>query len=154
MICRSKLQQSSKNHFSYLKDTFRLTYVKNRGAFLSLGSSFSESLRYWSLKVFPVVLLIGLILHMLFSKSMTAWQLVAFSFILGGGISNIYDRLLYESVVDFMNMGFGEFHNTFNIRDIRTGIFNVADVSIMIGLFMMIPVMFAKTPKEPEEVKA
>ena len=132
---------------------FKLTYVKNEGAFLSLGSKLSETFRYWALKIFPILLLIGLFIHMLLSKTMTLWQLIAFSFILGGGLSNIYDRILYGSVVDFMNMGveLGE-------RTIRTGIFNFADVSIMTGLFMMIPVMFSKekppekTPKESEEV--
>ena len=146
------LQEASKNHFSYLGDTFRLTYVKNRGAFLSLGSSLSETFRYWALKVFPVLLLIGLVLHMLFSQTLTWWQLVAFSFILGGGLSNIYDRLLYESVVDFMNMGFGVVFDWIGIKDIRTGIFNVADVSIMTGLFMMLPTMFSKKP-DSEAVK-
>ena len=140
------LQEASKSHFSYLGDTFRLTFVKNRGAFLSLGSTFSETFRYWALKVFPVLLLIGLILHMLFSQTLTWWQLAAFSFILGGGLSNIYDRLLYESVVDFMNMGFGVIFDWIGINDIRTGIFNIADVSIMTGLFMMLPSMFSKKP--------
>ena len=124
---------------SYLNNTFRLTFVKNEGAFLSLGSKLSEKFHYWTLKIFPIVLLIGLLLHMLFSKTLTTWQLIAFSFILGGGVSNIYDRVLYGSVVDFMNMG---------ISNLRTGIFNFADVSIMTGLFMMLPTMFSKKPAD------
>ena len=124
---------------SYLNNTFRLTYVKNEGAFLSLGSKLSEKFHYWALKIFPIVLLVGLLLHMLFSKSLTMWQLIAFSFILGGGISNIYDRVLFGNVIDFMNMG---------IDSLRTGIFNFADVSIMTGLFMMLPTMFSKKPAE------
>lgn len=126
---------------SYLADTFRLTYVKNEGAFLSLGSQLSESYRNWALKIFPVVLLIGLLAHMILSKTMTVWQLVAFCFILGGGISNIYDRLEYGSVIDFMNLG---------IKNLRTGIFNFADVSIMTGLFMMLPTMFKKKKQEEQ----
>lgn len=126
---------------SYLGDTFRLTYVRNEGAFLSLGSNFSSNLRYWALKVFPVLLLTGLLLHLMFSKTLTWWQIIAFSFILGGGISNVYDRLLYGSVIDFMNMG---------IQNLRTGIFNFADTSIMTGLFMMIPTIFQRKPGEKE----
>ena len=118
---------------------FKLTYVKNEGAFLSLGSKLSENLRYWALKIFPILLLVGLFIHMLLSKTMTLWQLIAFSFILGGGLSNIYDRMLYGSVVDFMNMGID-----IGGRKIRTGIFNFADVSIMTGLFMMLPSIFTK----------
>ena len=125
---------------SYLNNTFRLTFVKNEGAFLSLGSKLSKNFQYWALKIFPTVLLTGLLLHIIFSQSLTLWQIIAFSFILGGGISNVYDRMIYGSVVDFMNMG---------INTLRTGIFNFADVSIMTGLFMMIPTMF--TSKKEEE---
>ncbi len=124
---------------SYLSNSFRLTYVKNEGAFLSLGSQLSETFQYWALKIFPILLLGGLLLHMVFSKQLNTWQLIAFSFILGGGISNVYDRILFGSVIDFMNMG---------ISSLRTGIFNFADVSIMTGLFMMLPTMFTKTKEE------
>ncbi len=47
-----------------------------------------------------------------------------------GGVSNWIDRLLGGSVVDFLNVGIGW---------MRTGVFNVADVAIMLGiaLFML-----------------
>ena len=123
----------------YLNDFFRLTYVMNDGAFLSLGSDLPGSLRFWTLKVFPVALLVGLFFYLVFSKTMSIWQIIAFSFILGGGISNIYDRLLYGEVVDFMNLGIPNW--------IRTGIFNFADTSIMTGFFMMIPSFFTQGKK-------
>ena len=125
---------------SYLGDTFRLTYAENDGAFLSLGSNFNETLRTITLKAFPVLMLTGLFFYTLLSKSLSLMQVLSFSFILGGGISNIYDRLSYGSVIDFMNMGIGS---------LRTGIFNVADMAIMLGLFIMIPFLFQK----PEEEK-
>lgn len=126
----------------YLFDTFSLTYAENDGAFLSLGTNFPKVLQHWLLKVFPVVLLVGLFLYTLFSKQLDRWSVIAFSFILGGGISNIYDRLLYEYVVDFMVMGVGQ---------LRTGIFNFADVAIMTGLFMMLPVMIKSGKSKKEE---
>lgn len=140
--CDQKTKQLAKQQLenaadiSYLNDFFKLTYVENTGAFLSLGSTLSGKVRHWALKVFPVILLFGLLLYTLFSKKLDNWSIIAFSFILGGGISNIYDRLLYNGVIDFMNMGFG---------NLRTGIFNFADVSIMIGLFMMLPTLFKKS---------
>ena len=132
-IAKSTLQGSPSRH--YLGDTFRLLFVENEGAFLSLGSGLSGDLRYWILTLLPLLILGFLLLYTLFSKSLNRWQIIAYSFILGGGISNIYDRMLYGKVVDFMNMGVGE---------LRTGIFNFADVSIMVGLFMMIPYLFKK----------
>ncbi len=129
---------------SYLNDFFRLTFARNTGAFLSLGSGLSDDWRYWVLTILPVLVLLFLLYQTLFSKTMSQWQIIAFSAILGGGLSNIYDRLMYGSVVDFLNMGIG---------DLRTGIFNVADMGIMAGLFMMLPLMFKRTPKAPAEPK-
>lgn len=127
---------------SFWGDFFRLTYVENKGAFLSMGSGLSDGVRYWVLHLFPVVLLGALTLYAILSKSLNRWQIIAMAFIIGGGISNVYDRLLYGQVTDFMNMGaFG----------VRTGIFNFADVSIMAGLFIMLPFAFQKEKKEEDE---
>ena len=87
-------------------------------------------------------MLLGLFAYIAFAKHMNIWQTIAFSAILGGGISNIYDRLLYGGVIDFMNMGFGS---------LRTGIFNIADICIMIGLFMMLPEIIKANKAEQKE---
>ena len=130
---------------SYLNDFFRITFARNTGAFLSLGSGLSEDWRYWALTILPIIVLLYLLYQTLFSKTMSQWQIIAFSGILGGGLSNIYDRVMYGSVVDFLNMGIG---------DLRTGIFNVADMAIMGGLFMMLPLMFKRSPKKEADVPA
>ncbi len=122
---------------SFLNDMFRLVYAENTGAFLSLGSGMDEKLRYWVLAIIPVVVLLVIAWQALTSKNMPNMQTLAFGFILGGGLSNIYDRITIGKVVDFMNLGIG---------DLRTGIFNVADMAIMLGLFMMLPFLFRRTP--------
>ncbi|NRB51963.1 MAG: signal peptidase II [Saprospiraceae bacterium] len=121
-----------------LGDFFRLSYAENKGAFLSWGAEWSKGFQTFLLHFLPVVLLVGLLGYTFFSKQLSHWQIIAFSFIIGGGVSNIYDRLLYGRVVDFMNMGIG---------DLRTGIFNFADVSIMIGLFILLPFIFKQEPE-------
>lgn len=120
---------------SYLDDIFRLVYAENTGAFLSLGSGMNDTLRYWVLAVVPVLVLLYIFFHVLTAKNLHIVQQAAFGFILGGGLSNIYDRIMEGRVVDFMNMGVGT---------LRTGIFNVADMSIMLGLFLMVPFLFQK----------
>lgn len=124
---------------SYLNDVFRLVYAENTGAFLSLGSGMNDTLRYWVLAVVPVLVLLYIFFHVLTAKNLHVVQQAAFGFILGGGLSNIYDRIMEGRVVDFMNMGFGT---------LRTGIFNVADMSIMLGLFLMVPFLFQKQTHE------
>lgn len=125
---------------SYFNDVFRLVYAENTGAFLSLGSDMNDTLRYWVLAVVPVLVLLYIFFHVLTAKNLHVVQQAAFGFILGGGLSNIFDRIMEGRVVDFMNMGFGT---------LRTGIFNVADMSIMLGLFLMVPFLFQnQTPVE------
>lgn len=49
---------------------------------------------------------------------------VGLAFAIGGGIGNIYDRILFGSVTDFMHL---------KASFLQTGIFNMADVSVMVG---------------------
>ncbi len=57
-------------------------------------------------------------------------SLVALSMILSGGASNLYDRILNNgAVIDFLNIGLGS---------IRTGVFNIADIVIVVGVLMFI----------------
>ena len=72
------------------------------------------------------------------------WQRIAFAFIIAGGGSNIIDLILEGKVVDFLNIGIGDF---------RSGIFNIADMAIMAGLFLILPMAFkSSVPKEKESV--
>ncbi len=112
---------------SYFNDIFRIVYAENNGAFLSMGSDLSDDWRFLILSVLPIIILIVFLLYTLFSKEVDLKNAIAFSFILGGGLSNIIDRIAYGSVIDFMNMGIGS---------LRTGIFNVADLSIIAGVVL------------------
>ena len=55
--------------------------------------------------------------------------LVGMALFVAGGSSNLLDRLTRGSVIDFMNVGLGP---------LRTGIFNVADMAIMLGAGLVI----------------
>jgi signal peptidase II len=106
-----------------------LTRVENSGAFLSIGDSLSLPVKFVVLILVPfTALLVGI--FFLFSRSsLSRSTLFALSFIVGGGFGNIYDRYIYGSVTDFMHVDFVVF---------RTGIFNMADVSIMVGVFIIL----------------
>ena len=51
------------------------------------------------------------------------------AFFVAGGGSNLVDRALHGAVVDFLNVGIGP---------LRTGIFNVADMAIMLGAALLV----------------
>jgi signal peptidase II len=113
---------------TFMGDVFRLEYAENTGAFLSLGAHLPEAVRFWIFIAFSGVFLWMIAFH-IFSKDMSTLRMMGLSLMLGGGIGNLIDRILRGSVIDFMNMGLGS---------LRTGIFNVADVAIMAGLFILI----------------
>lgn len=128
----------------YLNDMLRLTFVRNTGAFLSLGSELGPVLRPILLNLLPAILLIALLVYIFRERNLNRWQLVALALIVGGGLSNIVDRLLHGNVVDMLHLkAFG----------LQTGIFNVADMAIMAGMFMMLPFVFKKDPAPEEQTE-
>ena len=77
------------------------------------------------LTVLPVLVLCAALAFVVLKKNMSDLTMLAICFMVGGGIGNIYDRILYGSVTDFLHIDFGLF---------QTGIFNLADVAIMSGV--------------------
>lgn len=113
-----------------LGNLFVLQLVKNDGAFLSLGSDWPYFYRLIFLILLPIIVIFSIGVVILKSNRFSSFSLISFALILGGGIGNLWDRLLNDGlVVDFMNLGIG---------NLRTGIFNFADVFIMFGLGMLL----------------
>jgi len=127
---------------SYLGDSFRIIYAENEGAFLSLGSELPENVRFWLLAIIPILALGYFGFTLFFNTTVGQWQRIAFAFIISGGGSNIMDRILEGKVVDFLNIGIGTF---------RSGIFNIADMAIMAGLFLILPMAFKSSAPKKEE---
>ncbi len=127
---------------SYFNDMFRWIFAENEGAFLGWGSELTGIWNILLLKILPIMLILGLFYMTLFSKDLLKNQIVPFSLILGGGLSNLIDRILYGKVVDFMNVGIG---------DLRTGIFNIADMVILTGIIWYFFTNFTKV--DPAEIE-
>ena len=120
---------SEYEHISVIKDRFTLTKVENSGAFLSLGDNMPYIFRLIILSGLPIVFL-GYGLYFLFTKqNLPKTFQIALCFLIGGGIGNLYDRIVHGSVTDFMHMDFKIF---------QTGVFNFADISIMIGVGILL----------------
>lgn len=128
----------------YLGDTVRIEYATNTGAFLGLGDSLPKNVRFWLFNVFTSVVIAGIFIYLLAASRMKAFESLAFALLVSGGIGNLIDRVMRGGyVVDFMNLGVGK---------LRTGIFNVADVAIMTGIFLLLTYKFFES--EPEEADA
>ena len=101
---------------------FKLDFVKNYGAAFNL---FSGSRIFLSLiSILFSILLIYLILR---KNTLNSYDLISYSFILGGTIGNGIDRINKGFVVDFINL---------NI--INFPVFNIADISINIGFIFLL----------------
>jgi signal peptidase II len=112
---------------------FRFEYAENTGAFLGMGADLPDWERYLLLTLFSSGILIGLTVFLFLKKDLTKLDIYGYGLILAGGVSNMIDRIRAGVVIDFMNMGIG---------DLRTGIFNVADISIMGGLVLVLVAHF------------
>jgi len=88
--------------------------------------SFNETIFYNALTF--LILIIILIIFFMLSKS-NGIKKYSLMMILGGAIGNIYDRIFYKAVPDFIDFHIGNFH---------WFIFNVADIFITLGVIFMI----------------
>ena len=127
-IAKSVLPKAST--VSYLGDVVRFQLVHNSGAFMSLGASLPEAWRKGLFLVGVGALLLGLLLYAVLSRRIeTPGLAIALAMIAGGGLGNILDRIAYDGgVIDFIDIGFGP---------LRTGVFNVADVVITVGMLLV-----------------
>jgi signal peptidase II len=106
---------------------FDLRYVENRGVSMGLLTAGSETAR-WLL----VALTVGI------AAFVTAWlwreknrgDAIALSFVLGGALGNILDRVRFGYVVDFADLHFGDVHPFL--------VFNVGDAAITIGVLLLL----------------
>ena len=117
---------SYKEVIDIIPDYFILTYVENRGAFLGVGANFNPILKNILLLIFPSMVLLLVLWHLLSKTNLSKSAVIGLTFLIGGGIGNIYDRILYGSVTDFFHIDLGGIF--------KTGIFNMADVSVMVGM--------------------
>lgn len=110
----------------------------NHGAFLSLGAEMSDSTRNIIFIYGVLAILAGLLAWLLRSSKLSRVEVIAIACVLGGGLSNLLDRCVYDGrVYDFLNVGIGH---------LRTGIFNVADVGIMLGVALL---LLGRTKRNP-----
>ena len=109
---------------------FQLIWVENKGAFLGMGSDMNPTLRLIFLLILPTLVLLYVIYYIVKTKDLDRLSLIAFCCIIGGGIANVFDRIVFGEVTDFFFIDLGGVF--------KTGIFNVADLSVTTGMIMLL----------------
>ncbi|SKB15883.1 Lipoprotein signal peptidase [Planktothrix sp. PCC 11201] len=115
------------------RDVFHLTYVTNTGAAFSL---FSNGGILW-LRWLSLLVSLGLMAMAWFGPRLHRWEQVGYGLILGGALGNGIDRFISGHVVDFLDF-----------RLINFPVFNLADISINIGIWCLIIAMFTQLKPE------
>ena len=122
----------------FLNNIFILVYTENTGAFLSLGRNWNIYVKYFVLLIIPIIVCIAGLLYLMIKETKN-YRIITCSCVIGGGIGNLVDRLFKEfTVIDFMYFGIG---------NIKTGILNVADLSVTFGILILIIIESVQTKK-------
>lgn len=122
---------------SIIDKIFSFTFVENRGA--AFGIFQGKTL---ALSIITIVIIIGIVYFYIRLPKTRVYKFIRFSLILiiSGALGNLIDRIFRGYVVDF-------FHATF----INFPVFNMADIYVVVGAFLMavLVIFFVKD----EEVK-
>ena len=130
VLVRTTMVRGGKGQINVIKDYFQLIWVENKGAFLGMGSDMDPTLKFIFLLILPTLVLIYVIYYIVKTKELDRLSLIAFCCIIGGGIANVFDRIVYGEVTDFFFINLGGIF--------KTGIFNVADFSVTTGMILLL----------------
>ena len=133
------LQSSGINIDFYINSFLNFYLVWNTGIGFGLASM-ETNIYYHILTLIISIINIGLIFLLIKSKEINAYL---FALIIGGSLGNLFDRLYYYAVPDFIDLHVGHFH---------WFIFNIADIFITVGIIGLIFVELLKKKKTHENV--
>jgi signal peptidase II len=106
---------------------FNLTLAYNTGAAFSFLNS-AGGWQLWLFAIIAAIVSVGLLIWLQRLKYQQRWPSIAVSLILAGALGNLWDRINYNHVVDFIQLHAGDFY---------WPVFNVADSAICLGAFML-----------------
>ena len=126
----SKFYVISQNEKNFTPDLFTSKYLNisliwNEGIAFGL-LSFNEGHFYNSLTILIAIIIIVIFFMILRNKGLKKYSLLM---ILGGALGNLYDRIFFKAVPDFIDFHIGNFH---------WFIFNVSDIFISLGVLFLI----------------
>ena len=125
--------------WKYITNFFNLVIVWNRG--ISFGMFQSGETGRWLLVGFSSLVCFGLSIWLL--RQNRSWPVYALSFVIGGAVGNIADRVIRGAVADFFD---------FHILGYHWPAFNIADSAITIGVVMLLYDSFRPFGVESKEV--
>lgn len=117
-----------------IQNVLHLTYLENTGAAFGILKN-----NRWVFLIISTVAIIALLAYIAKFPPKSKWLGVGLSFIVGGGIGNMIDRVLLGYVVDFIDF-----------RLINFAVFNVADSFVCVGAVLVLIYVFFFSDKKKE----
>ena len=108
---------------------FSLTYLRNRGGAFGVLAGLPEGWRVAFFVVFALATVAALVWMLRNSEPDDLVQRLALSAVIGGAVGNLYDRIRYGDVIDFLDVYAGDWH---------WPAFNVADSFISCGVVLLV----------------
>ena len=133
------LQNSGIDIDFYISPLLNFYLVWNTGIGFGLVSM-EASVYYHILTLIIVIINIGLIFLLMKSKGIYTYLI---TFVIGGSLGNLFDRIYYYAVPDFIDLHLGNYH---------WFIFNVADIFITVGIIGLILIELLKKEKISKNV--
>lgn len=121
---------------------WRIIHVHNEGAAFSFLAEHSG----WQ-QIFFSLLAVFISLYLVFlltkNKANMLWKNISYALVIGGACGNLYDRLAYNYVIDFL-----DFFVVYNGAEHHYPAFNIADCGICVGVFMLVVYEFFMNKKK------
>jgi len=114
---------------------FNITYVRNTGVAFGILDPVSLPLKSTVLAVLTLVAITGVLVYSWRTPANQTLLQAALSLILAGALGNLYDRVVYGYVIDFIEVYY---------RTYRWPSFNVADSAITTGVGLLVLQIFRK----------
>ena len=123
--------------YFFINNYLNLNLVFNTG--IGFGLFSLNTGVYYNMLSMLIFLIILMLIYLMFQSKTS--EKIFFSFIIGGAIGNLYDRIIYKAVPDFIDFHFKDFH---------WFTFNIADIFISLGIIFMIlnEVLYKKQKNE------
>ncbi len=138
-------QLSPLSQYKFVFNLLTIERVQNTGAFLSLGDTLKGPVKVIILNIVPLLVMLFGLAFVLLAKSIDKANIYGIALVLGGGLGNLYDRMLYNSVTDFLFLKLGF---------LQTGVFNIADMAIMGGMFTILIHSYLKDRKAKQNLES
>lgn len=109
----------------YINPYLNFVLIWNTG--MAFGVLQSDSIFYHFLSAFIFCIIIFLFIWLV--SSISKFEKISISLILGGAIGNLYDRIVFNAVPDFIDLHYLDYH---------WFVFNVSDIIITVGVILLL----------------